>query len=103
MALLTRVLEVRAHAPGREILVDASISEVADAAATRTPFSCAIPCAAAGCGSRRASTASLALVHGDRHHRERPRVPPGIARGHLAAIDHVGAYDTSKSYVFGCG
>ena len=104
MALLTQVLDVRDTGRGREILVDASISDVADAA--RYPHPVLVRDRLRG-GWRqlaegfdrvagRSCMETDILVDG-------LDLPTGIARGDLIAIDQVGAYDTSKAYVFGRG
>jgi diaminopimelate decarboxylase len=104
MALLTQVLDVRDTGRGREILVDASISEVADAARYPHPV----------LARDRLSGGWRQLVEGFDRVAGRScmetdiladglDLPPALARGDLIAIDQVGAYDTSKAYVFGRG
>ena len=104
MALLARVLEVRGGSAGREVVVDASISEVADA--DRYPHPVLV--------RRRLGGAWRGLGEGIDRVAGRScmetdilaagvELPADLSPGDLVVIDHVGAYDTSKSYVFGRG
>jgi diaminopimelate decarboxylase len=104
MALITRVLEVRYLGTELEVVVDASIADVPEAKAYRHP----VHVRGHALGSWSPLGAGDARVLG-RSCMESDvivsavSVPDWVAPGDVMVIDHVGAYDQSKSYAFGRG
>jgi diaminopimelate decarboxylase len=104
MALLTRVLEVRYVISGREVVVDASIAEVSEARAYRHPVYVR---------DHRSGDWSPVWVGQDRILGRscmesdvlitNALAPDWLAADDVMVIDQVGAYDQSKSYMFGRG
>lgn len=104
MALMTRVLGVRHLSTGREVVVDASIADVPEAKAYRHPVH--VRDHAGGSWSPlRAGDARIlgrSCMESDVIISD-VSVPDWVAPGDVMVIDHVGAYDQSKSYAFGRG
>jgi diaminopimelate decarboxylase len=105
VAILTRVLEVRPRARGeRDVIVDAAVSDLPDIAHhphrmfSRTASSGQWQPIATGSGQvlGRSCMESDVLATG-------VALTADVAVGDYLAVADAGAYDASKSYVFGCG